>query len=182
VTATFIIDWPVLMFIGILFGAFAPRQRWWKSRAFLAGTATALAFTAVAFISYLVAPDWMWMYLFEPSEAAWSLPGIAIGYLFTFALAFAGAVALAEIGRHAVVAAAVTALVGEIGIVAITWDRYHLVGTRNEWLSGSASELFSTSPAGDAKTIGLLGPLFLIVAVVSLVLTIRGRRATAADR
>jgi hypothetical protein len=179
---TFVIDWPVLLFLGLLFGAFAPDSDWLRSRAFAAGLASALVFTAVAFISYAVAPDWMWMYFLEPSDASWALPGIAIGYVAVFLVGFAAAVGLASLGRRAVIAAAVTMLIGELGVVALTWSRYHLIGTKEEWLAGRAHELFTASPSGPVTTIGILGPVFLVIFGVSLFVTWRSGRAAVAGR
>ena len=169
----------MLMFIGLLFGAFAPRSQWWKSTAFTTGLIAAAVFTATAFVSYALAPDWMWMYWIEPARVSWALPGIAIGYFFVFCLSFAGATAIRELGPRIQAAAIVAALAGEVGIVAITWDRYHRIGTTSEWLQVRAHELFSLHPTGVARTIGVMGPVFAIAFVVCLVATWRSRGAPA---
>ncbi|MEA2476903.1 MAG: hypothetical protein QOC87_1102 [Actinomycetota bacterium] len=172
----------MLMFIGLLFGAFAPASEWWKSTAFTAGSATAAVFTATAFVSYALAPDWMWMYWIEPARVSWALPGIAIGYFFVFVLSFAAATAIRQVGRKAQVAAIGAALAGEIGIVAITWDRYHRIGTTSQWLQGRAHELFSLHPTGVARTIGVMGPVFAVAFVACLFVTWRSRDALVAGR
>jgi hypothetical protein len=182
VIATFIIDWPILLFLGILFGSFAPTRSWWRSRAFAAGLTTALVFTAVAFISYAVAPDWMWMYFLRPSDAAWALPGIPFGYVSMFLVGFAAAIGIKPLGRRALAGAAIGALNAEIAVVALTWSRYHSIGTRQEWRAGRAHELFTTSPAGPVKTIGLLGPVFVVVFAASLYVAWRSSRAASAGR
>jgi hypothetical protein len=174
---TFIIDWPVLLFLGIIFGSLAPADGWWRSRAFRAGSVAALVFTIVAFASYAVAPDWMWMYFLDPGDVAWSLPGLAVAYLAAYALGFAAAIGLKPLGTRAVVIAAAATVLAEIGVIAITWSRYHLVGTRSEWLRGNAHELFSVSPSGPVKTIGILVPAFFVVLGVSLFWTWRSSRA-----
>ena len=179
---TFIIDWPVLIFIGLLFGAFAPPTEAWSSRAFIAGLVASVAFTATAFISYVVAPDWMWMYFLDPDGVAWSLPVVALGYPATFVLGFAAALGLRSLSRSYVFGAAAAALVSEIVVLGLTWDRYRFVGTTKEWLSNEAVPLLSTSPEGPVRVIGLLGPLFLVVLVATFLWTLRGRRATTTDR
>lgn len=179
---TFVIDWPVLLFLGILFGAFAPAGDWLRSRAFAAGLATTLVFTAVAFISYAVAPDWMWMYFLTPSDASWALPGIAIGYVGMFLLGFAAAIGIRPVGRGMLVGAAVGALSAEVVVVALTWSRYHLIGTKEEWVAGRAHELFTASPSGPVTTIGILGPVFLVVLGASLFVAWRSGRAAVAGR
>lgn len=177
---TFIIDWPVLLFLGILFGAFAPADGWWRSRAFKAGSFAALVFTIVAFASYAVAPDWMWMYFIDPRDATWALPGLAVAYLATYLLGFAAAVGLKPLGRKALAAAAGAMVLAEIGVLALTWSRYHLVGTREEWLRGDAHELLSVSPSGPVKTIGILVPVFFLVLAIALFRTWRTERALLA--
>jgi hypothetical protein len=179
---TFIIDWPVLLFLGTLFGWFAPAESWWRSRAFRAGAITALVFTIIAFVSYALAPDWMWMYFFTPSKVAWTLPGIAVGYLLMFVVGFGASIALKPLGAKVVASVAVGLLAGELGIVAITWSRYHLVGTKQEWLNGNAHELFTSSPSGPASTIGLLGPAFALICAAALFVTWRANRASAGRR
>ncbi|MFN2593705.1 MAG: hypothetical protein ABR579_02310 [Actinomycetota bacterium] len=170
----------MLMFIGLLFGAFSPTSQWWKSTAFTAGAVTAAVFTATAFISYALAPDWMWMYWIDPSHAAWALPGIAIGYLFVFTVSFAAGTAIKQLGTRVQITAVVAALCGEVGIVAITWDRYHRIGTTAQWLQGKAHELFSLHPSGAARAIGAMGPVFALAFVACLVVTWRSRDAVAA--
>jgi hypothetical protein len=179
---TFIIDWPVLVLLGLIFGWFAPSDRWWRTRAFAAGAVSAIAFTSTAMVSYVLAPDWMWMYFLVPEDASWSVPLIPIGFLFVYALSFAAATALRRVGRTVVWAAAAFAGAAEVAVVALTWDRYHRVGTAREWLQGSAHELFTTQPTGPVRTISLLGPAFLAVTVVALVLVIRSGRAGSSDR
>ena len=181
--ATFIIDWPTLGLIGLVFGGFAPRMAWWRSRSFYRGGFTALVFTIIAMISYAIAPDWMWMYFLDPDEVSWTIPLIPVAYLFVYVLAFAAAASLKQIGAGATWGALVLMTGLQIAVVGATWDRYHLVGTAAQWSAGRANELFSTSAEGDARSIGLLGPIFVVVAVASFVLTLRGRRrALVADR
>ena len=151
---TFIIDWPVLLFLGILFGSLAPADGWWRSRAFKAGAVAALVFTIVAFASYVVAPDWMWMYFLDPGAVAWSLPALAVAYPAAYVLGFAAAIGLKPLGKRAVVTAAAVTVLAEIAVIAITWSRYHLVGTRSEWLRGDAHELLDGGVVTDDDGFG----------------------------
>jgi hypothetical protein len=142
----------------------------------------ATVFTATAFVSYLVAPDWMWMYFLTPSSVAWSLPIIAVGYLLTFVLGFAAAQGLRPLGRSYLIAACAAMLVAELAVVAVTWDRYRSVGTKDEWLSGAAHSLFAAPPTGPVKLIGVLGPVFAVTLIAGIFITWRARRAATADR
>lgn len=180
--ATFIIDWPVLGLLGFVFGASASPDRWWKSRAFVAGLVSAVVFTATALVSYVVAPAWMWMYLLDHRSLTWTVPFIALGYLFVYVVSFAGAVSLRAARPVLPWIAAAVALLMEIALIVVTWDRYHLVGTRLEWSSGVAHELYDLSPTGVAKTVGYMGPLILVTIAVCLFFAYRGSHATPADR
>jgi hypothetical protein len=179
---TFIIDWPVLALLGLAFGSFAPSERWWRSRAFVAGTASAIAFTATAMISYVLAPDWMWMYFLEREDASWAVPFIPVGFLFVYVMSFAAATALKGLGRGVVWIAAGLAVAAEVIVLSLTWDRYHRVGTTAEWLRDSAHELFTTSPTGPVKTISVLGPVFVVVTAAAFVVVIRSARADSSNR
>ena len=180
--ATFIIDWPVLIFIGLLFGNLAPADNWWRARAFAAGLGCACAFALVALVSYLLAPDWMWMYFLDAEDAGWAVPWVLIGYPFVFVVSFAAAVALRDLSRAAVVGAAVMAVVAELVLLGLTWARYRVVGTREEWVAGRGHELISLAPTGPAATIGLLGGIFIALAVGALYWSARDRNAAAASR
>lgn len=179
---TFIIDWPVHILVGLLFGSFARSDRWWRSRWFLGGLISSAAFLTAALLSYAVAPDWMWSYFLDPDDVAWSVPLIALGFLFCYLLGFAAALSLRTIGRSALVAAIVFTLLLEVVSIALTWDRYRVVGTRREWQLGQAHELFSTSPTGPVRTLGLLGPTFFIVSVGAFLWSRRERHADTARR
>jgi signal transduction histidine kinase len=176
VIETFIVDWPILSILGLAFGAFAPRHQWWRSRAFAAGLVSATVFTAIALVSYVIAPDWMWMYFVDPAEVSWSVPLVLVAYLVVFALSFAAAVALRDIGTKLVMLAIAAGVLMEVTVVAVTWERYHLIGTREEWASGAAHDLFALGPTGPARTISLLGPVFLVTLVASGLAVWRQRR------
>lgn len=176
VIETFVIDWPILSILGLAFGAFAPRQRWWRSRAFGAGLVSAIVFTLVALISYVIAPDWMWMYFLDSAEVSWTVPPILVAYLAAYAMSFAAAVALRDLGPQLLWLAIAGAALMEVVVVSITWDRYHMIGTRQEWLAGTAHELLTVGPTGPARAISLLGPVFLVTLVVSVILVSRQGR------
>ena len=101
---------------------------------------------------------------------------IPVGYFMTFLLAFTSALGLRQHGRSKVVQAAVLSLASEGAIVAATWDRYHRVGTKEQWEDGTASELFASKPQGLAKKVSSYGPLVAGAFVLGLILTRRSRR------
>ncbi len=158
VMATYIIDWPVLAFFGFLFGGHAPLTGWWRSGAFLGGLIATGGFTASAVLSNEEAPDWMWMYYRDPEEMAPVTRLMPAGYVLAYVLSFVAGIALRRRGRSLPVAVA-GALVAEVAVVASTWDRYHRIGTKEEWEEGTASELVTLKPEGKAKKISGYAPL-----------------------
>lgn len=180
VVATFIIDWPVLAFFGLLFGNLSPLRSWWRSPAFAGGVVASTGFTAVAMLSYRIAPDWMWMYYKNPKEMSSVVRWMPVGYMATFVAGFAAAVKLRETERP-VWPAAAAAVVAEVVVVAATWDRYHRIGTKQEWETGTASELVTARPRGLAKEVASYGPLVLGTFLLGLALA-RRSGAPAARR
>lgn len=174
--ATFIIDWPVLAFFGLFFGNLSSTERWWRSPAFAGGLVAASGFTGVAMLSYRDAPEWMWMYYRDPNEMARLVPWMPVGYIATFVLGFAGALRLRAEDRSVWPAAAV-AVAAEGAVVAATWDRYHRIGTKQEWESGTASELVTAKPEGLAKKISSYGPLVAATFIAGLWMARRNRAA-----
>ncbi len=180
---TFIIDWPVLIFLGLVFGHLAPDVLWWRSRAFVLGLVTTAVFLATALISFGLVPDWMWMYYVDPNEIGWALMFMPAAYFLVFALSFVAAVGMRLSGwAGRTIPLAILMLLWEVLIIALTWDRYRFVGTAEEWSRGTAAPLFSTSPEGAVRVIGALGPVFLAVFVLSLIVVRRSGREIAADR
>jgi hypothetical protein len=173
--ATFVIDWPVLVAIGLVFGLVAYGQAW-RSLPFYAGLVTCLAFTGAAIISYTVAPDWMWGYYIKPWADAPAMIAALVAYVAVFAGSFAIALRLRESeGSRGVWVALVLCGVAAVMILALTWDRYHLVGSAAEWHAGNADELLTTDAVGAVKTVSKLTPAFVVVAAVALGLSVRGR-------
>lgn len=146
------------------------------------GLAVAVVFTMTAFVSYVVAPEWMWMYFLSPDSVAWTLPLIAVGYLVTFGLGFAAAQGLRVLGRGWVTGASAAMVIAEVAVVGVTWDRYRLVGSTDEWLAGSAHPLFGVPPTGPVRLISVLGPVFAVALIAGIIVTWRTKRAFATDR
>lgn len=179
---TFIVDWPVVIALGVAFGAFAREYTWWKARAFYAGLLTTAVFAAVAVVSYVVAPHWMWMYFVSPAHVAWIVPLVPLAYLGVFVLSFAAAVALQQLGRRALWGAFAAACLAEVVLVVATWDRYRAVGTAEQWAQGTAYDLLTVTPSGPARTIGMLGPVFVVVLGVSFYSVYRKHREARSHR
>lgn len=158
VMETYIIDWPILAFFGFLFGGHAPLTGWWRSRAFVGGLIATGGFTASAVLSNEDAPDWMWMYYRDPEEMASITRMMPAGYVLAYVLSFLGGIGLRRRGALLPLAVAVS-LISEVAVVAATWDRYHRIGTKEEWEDGTASELLTLKPEGKAKKVASYAPI-----------------------
>lgn len=110
-------------------------------------TACALAFNTVAGIIvpalfYLKAPDWMWMYFVEDSAMPpWLGWYVLLNYWFPFLAAYFMGAWLWRLGRNAVIAGLVVSAIGQIAIMALTFDRYFHVGTTEQYRAGTAVPL-----------------------------------------
>lgn len=171
---TFIIDWPVLAFFGFLFGGMSSRVG--MMRALLAGLIPAGGFTASAMLSYRHAPDWMWMYLRDPEEMEPAVKLMPPAYVATFLLSFASAL---RMERSSLRTARAAALGAEVAVVAATWDRYHRIGTKEEWINGTADELLAIKPEGKAKQVGAYMPLVVGTFVAGALLAWGGRASSS---
>jgi hypothetical protein len=139
-------------------------------------------FTGSALLSYTVAPDWMWMYFIDPAEARWTLPLMPFAYLVTYIIGFAAGISLKQVSARVAWGGALAALAFEVGVVALTWDRYRAVGSATEWSSGTAYDLFASPPSGPVVTISVSGAVFLVSLVVALIFIWRQSRASATSR
>lgn len=160
---TFIIDWPLLILIGLLFGYGVkgkPQGSVLLTRAFISGKFVITLFIIIVFYSYLLAPDWMWMY-FAPAETIpmWIVIYVLIMYYFAYAVGFLLQRELAKISSALPVFYVVLMFFAEIGMILSLWDRYSHVGTLAEYQAGTAIPL-AESAVGGLPSI-LTGILFL---------------------
>ena len=175
---TFIIDWPILAFFGFLFGGSSPPAGWWRSRAFAGGLVATGGLTASAMLSHRHAPDWMWMYYRDPQEMEPVTRMMPVAYFAAYVLSFLAALRLSSKPRSTKRAAG-TALAAEAAVVAATWDRYHRIGTKREWESGTASELVTLKPEGDAKKVSGYAPLVFGTLAIGWLMARRGDAPSA---
>lgn len=171
---TFIIDWPILAYFGFLFGGASSRVG--VARALVAGLIPTGGFTASAMLSYKHAPDWMWMYYRDPEDMERVVKVMPQAYLTAFLASFASAL---RMERPGVRTAQALALGAEAAVVAATWDRYHRIGTKEEWANGTADELLAIKPAGKAKQVGVYMPLVVGTFVAGALLAWSGRASAS---
>ena len=142
---TFIIDEPVLIFLGIMAGLFVPkgyRGSLFASRAFWIGSYLSLGFIALAAFGYAVAPDWMFMYFIEASRVPfWMVLYAFILYFCLYLLGFFLAIELGKAHRSAPWIALFLSLVASIAVVLPLRKEYQTVGTFREFYTGGGVPL-----------------------------------------
>ena len=173
VIETFIIDWPILAFFGFWSGGASARIG--ILRGLVAGLLPTTGFTASAMLSYRHAPDWMWMYYRDPEEMEPVVRWMPHAYGAAFLLAFWSALRMEDPGVRR---ASALALGAEAAVVAATWDRYHRVGTKEEWATGTADELVALKPTGKAKQISNYVPLVVGTVIAGGLVAWSGRASS----
>lgn len=166
---TFIIDEPALIFIGLFAGYFVPKD--WtgsllKTRAFVAGTAIALGFMALAAYGYAKAPDWMFAYLIPASKVPfWMVIYIFILYYVLFLAGFFLYPQLRKIHPALGIVALLLSVISCVAVVLPVSDAYQTIATYEEFHQGRGVAL-SESEMG--KTTTLPGVILLVLSVVLL--------------
>jgi hypothetical protein len=145
-----------MLLFGALFSLFVPRdfhKPVFTNTYFWHGVIFASIFNAGVAYAIATYPDWMWMYFLEDSRNS----PFELIYLFVFlyylpyTLGFYLGLDLKRRSRASWVAFAVFLLVSEAWLIARLFNRYTAVGTRAEFLNGTAKSLLSPdNPLGPA--------------------------------
>ena len=163
---TFIIDWPILILIGLIFGygvKGTPRGSLFMTRAFITGKMITALFVVIVYYSYLLAPDWMWMYYVRASDLpSWMVWYVLVLYFFAYAIGFCLTVEGAKVARAYPPFLILLMLAAEGVLIWALLDRYIVVGTIEQFLAGTGTAL-ADSVVGGTPTIltVLLIPLSL---------------------
>lgn len=163
---TFLVDPPVLVLLGILFASALPwhsRRPIYRTRAFAAGLLTVGIFNLAAGLSFWIAPDWMWMYVFSPSQwsRAWQTFNLVLALLaygLLFLLGFHWGLRR-RATRHGLWGPIIVCLLLNGAILLPVWAPYFHVGTATEYASGLALPL-PASPV--APIYNIATPLLVI--------------------
>jgi hypothetical protein len=174
VIPTFIIDWPVLLLIGFLFGYGVKGMKTdsvFKTRAFVSGLVIIALFSALVYYSYLLAPDWMFNYFTRASDVpSWLIVYIFVLYFFAYAAGFMLKFELQKMGKGFVIVMGVVLLAASIAVPMALGDRYMMVGTLDQFYDGQAIPL-PQSPVGKVP-----GTLTLVLIPLAIGLLIWSRR------
>lgn len=150
------------MLFGALFSLFAKRERGdllvFSSPWFWHGVVFSSLFNAAVLYAALKFPDWMWMYFLEDSRTG----PVTLVYLFLFLYYFPYVLGF-YLGRIFILKGKlpwlcfVLFLLGWEGwLIGRLFDRYSVVGTREEFFNGTAVSLFSPqNPVGLAMNLAV---------------------------
>lgn len=113
-----------------------------RTRAYFSGKLVVTLFVALVYYSYLLAPDWMWMYFVKASDVPeWIVFYVLILYFFAYDVGFFLKVELAKIHRAFPVMALVLSLVAAVLVTIPLGDRYMNVGTLEQFQTGQTVRL-----------------------------------------
>lgn len=166
---TFIIDEPFLVFLGLLASWFIPRA-WggsvFKTRAFLAGAWIVLGFMAGAAYGYVVAPDWMFMYLVPAAKVPfWIVVYIFIFYFLLYIAGFLLGHELRKIHGGLFACALLLFLAASVAVVLPLRKEYLTIATYEEFFRGGGIPL-SESPIGKNTTLPAVGVVVTGIALL----------------
>lgn len=146
---TFLIDAPVMVVLGMLY---TPLERelekpFYRTKTFLAGCRLAGLFVALVMASYVLYPDWMWMYFVSTKALGLSQQIAIVGYVFLllyvipFVAGYFWGITFSSKNKFVWWAGIILNVVIEVLLIVILWDRYRAVGTREEFLQGTTLSL-----------------------------------------
>ncbi|MDP7034150.1 MAG: hypothetical protein QF752_06615 [Planctomycetota bacterium] len=188
--ATFVIDPPALFLVGVLYALMLVHVEWRSPTLSLAGPfgwgwLFVGGFYALAILCYQRAPAWMTMY-FLPDETSWSVWVLGYLGLVLYAVPYAlGFVVGVGARRRSpwVLGIVIFSSLGVLFWVGITvLDRYQVVGTREEFLAGTARPLWDHTELMRLLLLGTLGLSAWVVGGIGLALRNRRRRLLDPDQ
>jgi len=146
VIKTFLIDAPVMVILGMLY---TPLERelekpFYRTKTFLAGCRLAGLFLALVLVSYVLYPDWMWMYFISTKDLSFDRQtSLLIGvfwmlYVIPFLAGYFWGLAFRAKNKMAWWAGILLNLALEGLLIFTFWARYRSIGTREEFFRGAA--------------------------------------------
>lgn len=140
---TFLIDAPVMVILGMLYTPLErePEKPFYRAKTFLASCRLAGLFVALVMASYVLYPDWMWMYFVSTKALGLTLQIAIVSYIFLmlYVVPFIAGYfwgSTFRTNKKAWWAGIILNLALEGLLIFALWDRYSAVGTREEFLQG----------------------------------------------
>ncbi len=149
VSQTFLLDLPVMILFGALFAYFGDLRKpsaLFYNVYFWHGLVFTTIFNVAVVYSALTYPDWMWMYFLESTDAQNSLSELLYLFLFLYYLQYVFGFMLGqELKKLSTMLWGIFVglqILAEAWLIVHFFDRYRVIGTRDEFLAGSAVSLF----------------------------------------
>lgn len=144
VIKTFLIDTPVMVILGMLYTPLErePEKPFYRTKTFWASCWLAGLFVALVMASYVLYPDWMWMYFVSTKMLGFALQTAVVAYVFLmlYVIPFIAGYFLGSAFRankKVWWSGMIVNLALEGLLIFSLWDRYSAVGTREEFLQGA---------------------------------------------
>jgi hypothetical protein len=116
----------------------------YRTKTFVASCRLAGVFLALVLVSYVLYPDWMWMYFISTSDFSFARQISLLGgvfwmlYLIPFLAGYFWGLAFRASNKTAWWAGILLNLALEGFLLFTFWDRYRAIGTREEFFRGTA--------------------------------------------
>ena len=172
VIPTFIIDWPVLILIGLVFGfgvKGTPDRSVFATRAFFSGFIVLSLFITTVVYSYFAAPDWMFMYYVDADTVpGWIVSYILALYYLAFIFGFTAKFELAKVHKFLPWIALVLVLIGSAGVILPVADQYLTITTYEDYMAGKEGIALSESVIGKGFPF-YFTPIVVLMAILGLI-------------
>jgi magnesium-transporting ATPase (P-type) len=171
VITTFLIDSPVMVILGMLYTLMErePEKPFYRTKTFLASCQLAGVFLALVVVSYVLFPDWMWMYFIGTKDLSLARQVSLLGavlwiiYIIPFLAGYFWGQAFRAKSKMAWWAGILVNLALEGLLIFTFWDRYRVIGTRDEFFHGTAVSIAEFQLPGVLLTSG--GVLLVIFGI-----------------
>lgn len=138
------------------------------TRAYWSGKLVMTLFVGLVYYSYLLAPDWMWMYFVKASEVpAWITFYVLILYYFAYDAGFFLRFELGKINKAYPILLMIGLLGAAVGVTLPLKDRYLNVGTIEQFQAGQGTIPLPQSAVG--KVPGTLSAILLPLSIGLLI-------------
>lgn len=179
---TFIIDPPTLLLFGGIFARLNTTRLSGNadliaSRWFFRGIVFTTVFVGAALWSYARSPDWMWMYFTEKGRLSLLdiLYLLIFLYYIPYVLGYILGIWAEQKKKNLSLLVIGVAAFFNVYIIAATFSRYRVVGTVEEFRTGTAASLFGPNPV--SLPMNMASIALVLLGVYYIVRFVQERRA-----